>query len=277
MKNKLLYVLKKCLPILVVLCFLVPTYGQDPDSSSIQLLKRINVESNYFTTDNLAQFYVVRNNDQLIKYNAQGDSLFQFNNHQNGELAIIDATDPFNLLLYYPDFMKVVTLDRTLSPSSEYNLFELDIVDIPAIGMSNDNNIWIYDNTSFTLKKIDRNGKLVVESENLSFQLKTWLQPNFILERDNFVYVNDPFQGIFIFDLFGKYVKTLDITGLEDFQIQEKNLIYQKETSLISFNMTTLNEVTIPLPLEVEAVDQVYIQRNFLFVKKEESILVYQF
>ena len=251
--------------------------AQTVDSNSIRLVQDLPIASSFFSTDKLGQFYIVNEDEQLIKYSSNGDSLFQFNNHQNGELALVDPTDPFNVLLYYPEFMKVVTLDRTLSPTSEYDLYDLDIVDVPAIGMSNDNNIWIYDNTSFTLKKINRNGKLVVESENLSFQLQTWLQPTFILERGNFVFVNDPFQGIFIFDLFGKYIKTLEFKGLEDFQVENDNIIYQHESSLHVFDMSTLNEIVIPLPTEVNDEDQVQVQKDFIFVRKEERVLVYRF
>jgi len=264
----------------LVVCFSLfvnYSFAQIVDSNSIRLVKDLAISSSFFSTDKLGQFYIVNDDEQLIKYNSNGDSLFQFNNHQNGELAMVDPTDPFNVLLYYPEFMKVVTLDRTLSPTSEYDLYDLDIVDVPAIGMSNDNNIWIYDNTSFTLKKINRNGKLIVESENLSFQLKTWLQPTFILERGNFVFVNDPFQGIFIFDLFGKYIKTLEFKGLEDFQVENDNIIYQHDSTLHAFDMSTLNEIVIPLPIEVSDEDQVQVQKDFIFVRKGERVLVYQF
>ncbi len=268
----------KWILLLVGICLLAGvSFGQTNDSTIIRLVQDLEITSEFFSTDKLGQIYIVNEDDQLIKYSNNGDSLFQFNNHQNGELAMVDPTDPFNVLLYYPEFMKVVTLDRTLSPTSEYNLYDLDIVDVPAIGMSNDNNIWIYDNTSFTLKKISRNGKLIVESENLSFQLQTWLQPTFILERGNFVFVNDPHQGIFIFDLFGKYIKTLDFKGLESFQVENNNIIYQNGTALHAFDMTTLNELVIPLPTGIHKEDQVQVQKDFIFVRKDNRVLVYKF
>ena len=270
---------KKKWQLLLVAGCLAPIFSiaQTKDTSTIRLVQELQISSSFFATDKLGQIYIVNEDDQLIKYSSNGDSLFQFNNHQNGELKLVDPTDPFNVLLYYPEFMKVVTLDRTLSPTSEYDLYDLDIIDVPAIGMSNDNNIWIYDNTSFTLKKINRSGKLVTESENLSFQLQTWLQPTFILERGNFVFVNDPEQGIFIFDLFAKYIKTLDIKGLEDFQVENNNVIYKNKSSLHAFDMSTLNELVIPLPAAVSNDDQVQVQKDFIFVRKEESVLVFKF
>ena len=118
---------------------------------------------------------------------------------------------------------------------------------------------------------------MIVESENLSFQLQTWLQPTFILERGNFVFVNDPFQGIFIFDLFGKYIKTLEIKGLEDFQVENDNIIYQTESLLHGFDLSTLNEFAIPLPVEINEEDQVQVQKDFIFVRKKGRVLVYKF
>lgn len=270
--------LKYCCLLCGCFCLLATnSFGQaSADSNAVRLVQELSITSSFFATDKLGQIYIVED-DQLVKYSSSGDSLFQFNNHRNGELALVDPTDPFNVVLYYPEFLKVVTLDRTLSPTSEFDLYDLNIVDVPAIGMSNDNNMWIYDNSSFTLKKINRNGKLVVESENLSFQLDSWLQPTFILERGNFVFVNDPEQGIFIFDLFGKYIKTLEIMGLTDFQVENDNVIYQQESALHAFDLNTLNEIVIPLPTDISEDDQVQVQKDLIYVRKEGKVLVYKF
>src|SRR5690606_16861793 len=119
----------------------------------------------------------------------------RFNNNKLGNLQHIDATDPFNVLLYYPDYFTVLTLDRTMNITSEYDLTNLNLIEVEAIGMSNDNNVWLYDEVTFKLRKVDRNGQVLLESVELNLLLQYTPHPNFILERENKVYLNNPETG----------------------------------------------------------------------------------
>ena len=229
-----------------------------------------------FTTDQLQQCYLVTPQNEVIKYNNAGNIQFRFNNNRLGELAFVDATDPFNLLLYYPEFLTVILLDRTLSQTGEYNLYDLDVVEVKALGLSNDNNLWIYDDVSFKVKKINQqNGETLVQSDDLSLVLGLTIQPNFIIERQNWVFVNDPNIGVLQFDLFGQYVKTLDINGLEQFQIHDNRLIYQKEGQLFAFHLESLNTQKIPLPEKVKG--KIQVQKNRMYVQTGEELRVYSY
>ena len=52
------------------------------------------------------------------------------------------------------------------------------------------------------------------------------LDPNFMLERDNSLYLNDPETGILIFDKYGTYSKTIPVKGLTSFQVFDRKIIY---------------------------------------------------
>jgi len=191
-------------------------------------------------------------------------------------LSFIDATDPFNLLLFYPDFRRVILLDRTLSETGAFDLFNLDVIDVPAVGISSDNNLWIYDDIKFILKKIDRNGGIVQESNNLSLVLGKTLMPNFILERNNAVYVNDPEVGILVFDLFGNYTKTIDIKGLSQFQIVDQQLIYWQDNKLSVFNLKSLQTRSMDLQLSSDESQLVRIEKDRLYLRTGPSLKIYQ-
>ena len=247
------------------------------DSSSYELITSLPLEAQFITSDKLAQLYVVTTKNDLIKYNSKGEELFRYSNNTLGELKHVDVTNPFNILLYYPEFLTVLTLNRTLNQTGEFSLFDLNVVDVQAVAMSNDNNIWLYDDVLFQIEKIDRQGEILVNSENLSNQFSKVLQPNFILERDNWLYLNDPDLGVLIFDTYGQYLKVVDVKGLLSFQVLDNQLIYRKENTLESFHLRSLNTMSIELPKGISEEHQISIQREKLFIKKEKVIEIYKY
>ena len=253
------------------------TLASSSVDSSYTLLSTIDIKAKFFTTDKLSQIYVVTEQNEVIKYDPSGNEMFRFNNNRLGDLQHIDATDPFNILLYYADYMTVVTLDRTLNQTLEFDLINLNLLEVKAIGMSNDNNIWLYDDVTFKLRKVDRKGQVLLESDDLNLLLFYTPSPNFILERANTVYVNNPETGVLVFDLYGKYIKTLDFKNLNDFQVINNQLIFRKGEKLMSFHLQPLVLQPIELPPGVEKEDKIRIQKNKLFVKKRDKVLVYGF
>ncbi len=263
--------------LVIALCLFYYSFLPAQTDSVYTLLKEIPVKATLLSTDKVQQCYIRTTDNDVVKYNAEGKEIFRFNNNNLGSLGMIDATNPFNILLYYPEYLTIVTLDRTLNQTSEFNLYNLDVVEVKAIGMSNDNNIWIYDDLAFKVKKINRRGVVLEEGDNLSLELGISIQPNFMLEKDNRLYVNDPSIGILVFDIYGNYIKTIDLKGLTDFQILNRQLIYVKEGLVHTFHLTSLFSNTLPLPPDVSTEDKIHIQQNRLYVLQKECIKIYRF
>ena len=247
------------------------------NDSIYTFLYKIPEKAISFTTDQLRQCYIIGPQNEVIKYDADGKELFRFNNNTLGTLAHIDATDPFNILLYYPDYLTVILLDRTLNKTGEYVLYDFDIVEGYAVGISNDNNLWIYDDRAFKIKKINREGEALIKSDDLSMILGTGIEPNFILERNNWVYVNDPMIGILQFDLFGTYVKTIPLKNLKTFQILNNQLVYSQEDQVFAFHLQSLATQSIPLPKFTSTDHRIRLQKDRLYIQKEDRVLLYSF
>lgn len=255
-----------------------PTQAQgDEDTTAYTLIAEIPVVSTYSTTDKLQQLYISTTDNTIVKYSTEGKALFRYNNNTLGDVSFIDATDPFNILVYYPDFKTIITLDRTLNKTGEFNLFDFDIADVQVVAMSNGNTIWFYDNATFKLKKISPNGTIEIESDDLSLLLQQSIKPNFMVERNNQVYINDPDLGIYVFDIFGQYIKPIDIKGLNEFQILKEQLLYLEGQSLHVFHLKALVDKEIVLPKKVTENDRIQVQKDKLFWIGEETVQIYQF
>lgn len=74
------------------------------------------------------------------------------------------VNNPLKILVYYKNYTSVVVLDRFLTQRNSINFRKQSIFSVKAIATSYDNNIWIFDEQDYKLKKIDETGKLLLES-----------------------------------------------------------------------------------------------------------------
>ena len=218
-----------------------------PAQKSIFILS-INVKADFITTDHIGQLYVVVNN-KVYKYSGNGDIISTYSNNNLGKITFIDASNPLRILLYYKDFGQIEFLDDVLNPiGSSISLEEMGLDQAVLSCTSWDDGIWLYDSKDFQLKRISKNLKLTHESGPIYQLIKTPVNPNYILEYNNFVYLNNPATGIMVFDLFGSYLKTISIRELKYFQINGNNLFYVDNGFLKGYNLKSFQENSLVLP-----------------------------
>ena len=280
--NSFTIAIKFVLMSFLLFIFSLKTNAQDTSKTdtlnkSYTLLFELEINAEHFTTDKLQNIYFTAKKNEIIKLTAEGKEQFRYINKTLGQPTYIDATNPFNLLLFYPDYQNVLTLDRTLNLAGKYSLLQLGLFGTNAVGMAGDGNLWLYDGVNFRLKKIGNNGQVVLQSSDLSLEIGQTISPGFILERDQLVYLNDPTLGILVFDVFGKYLKLLPIQGAETIQIIGEALLYVKKGKMYSFHLKTLLQNPVLLPEGTKDEDQIRIEKNRLYVLQKEKLKVYQF
>jgi len=222
----------------------------------------------FFFTDHLLQSYLLTASQELIKYGPDGVEQFRYNNRRLGTLASMDASNAFNLLLYYPDYQTAITLDRTMNKTGEWNLLSFGFLKVPVVATSADNQLWLYDAADQRLKKIGPDGVVLVQSDNLMQVLGYSLQPACLLDRGNLIYLSDPARGIIVFDAIGQYHFTMPLLEIADFQmLHEDGIIYfQKEGVLWQYDPRIPQSAALALPGSVGVGARFQVQRGHLFV-----------
>ena len=223
-------------------------FGQATSKDSFSLLHTLPLEAKYFAIDKLRQVYLVTSANEVVKYSQEGKELFRYNNNTRGNLSYIDATDPFNLLLFYPELQAIATLDRTMNETALLLLFSADIINATAIALANDNNIWVYDQATFQLVKIAPDGAVLASSDNLSAQLPHPPAASQAIARENMVYLNDSEKGIFLFDGFAQYHQLLPLPAYEHIWMLDGHLQLFKKGELSAYNLKALKKVRLPMP-----------------------------
>jgi len=244
--------------------------------SEYGLIKSIPVKATLISPDRLGNLYVVTEKQELLKYNPAGVLIYRYNNIALGRISYIGTTNPLKILVYYPDFSTIITLDNTLSQTGRINLYELGSNKVSATCVALDNNYWIYDEVLFKLRKFDDKFNILAESDDLNAQLGSPVKANFLLEMDNFLYLNDTAMGILVFDAYATYYKTIPLKGLSTFQKVQEQLVYFRDGKLFSYHLLTfiISEIQLPEP---DAAVHAVIEKDRLFVLRKDRLDVYSY
>jgi len=237
------------------------------------LVCKIPFEGGTFTTDNLQNIYLYRGNS-IRKYNSQGQLLYTYSDKSYGRITSIDVNDPMKMLVFFRDFPEVVLLDNTLSQNG--NPFSPSDAGFPLATLactSHDNGVWLYDAQNFQLVRLDVNLTVTQKTGNLPQVLGIELNPDYLMEYNNLVYLNDSAQGILVFDSYGTYYKTIPINGLKTFQVRGDDLFYIAKNRIHAFHLKTILEDQMLAPDTLAT--QVRIEKNLLYERLGDTLRVY--
>ena len=243
-------------------------------NSNYQLLlqKTIPVQRGYFTTDPIGNIYLVRDNNFIVKYNSNGDSLAVFNDISSGNITLIDATNPLLVLVFYSGFSQIRILDNLLSEKNQLDLKRIGLFNIPAIANSMDGNIWIYDPVG-ELKKIDDRLE-VVQSYPLRNMVDFVVNPCHMVENERILYMTDSTEGILQFDRYGFY-QTVYRFITQETEVMNDYIVYYKSGELISYNKKTLRELRIELPRPANIINA-RLEKELVYILRPDKLEIYR-
>jgi hypothetical protein len=267
--------MKKLLNILLILSVTSCNVKAQSDSA-FKLIKIISGDIVDFTVDNLDNIYILNSRNQIKKLNANGDSVAIFNDIKKyGQASFIDVSNPLKVLLYYKDFATVVMLDRFLNIRNTIDLRKQNILQVKAIGQSYDNKIWVYDELESKLKKIDEDGKLLLETPDFRLLLGQAPSPLKIFDEDKYVYLYDTLQGVFVFDYYGALKNNIMISRWQNFKVAGKYIFGSRGDTLYRYEIKSFLYDDWKMP------EQLYRSRSFnfsatrLYALKKEGIEIY--
>lgn len=251
-----------------ILLYSTSAFGQ----SEWKELFRLKEKAEYIAIDNLNNIYSV-NQSELDKYDSEGKFQFRYSDKQLGNIGSLDVTYPLRPLLLYIDLNYTVLLDNTLSNNrGRTNLMDHDIGLATAACASVENHFWFFDMMNFSLIRTDDNFLPVRKTGNLSQLLGIELQPTFMVEFANKLYMNNPETGILVFDVFGTYIKTIPIKGLDHFQVFDNEIVYFEDAQLVRYNPMIFQSRIIEIPMSCEMA--YFNGKNRIILKQKDEIVV---
>lgn len=222
--------MKRAFPLFFALFFLKTGFVQAQDTVRIgkpygQVFAIEMAGAKQICGDALLNAFILNDEGQVFAIDDRGAVTGRYSNDKLGNPARIDASQG-SLTVWHKDFNTVVWLSPSMTETARLDMAkEANILTATIVAPASDGNLWVYDETAFQLKKIDRQtGRLLVSSPNLSSVLKAPLKPFALQEHNSQVFLGDPQAGILIFDGLGQYARTMPEKGLSPFFISDNKL-----------------------------------------------------
>ncbi len=226
------------------------------------------------TSDHIGRLYLAKGHE-LFLYSEEGELMYQFSDLSRGEITHLDTRNPLKLLLFYPDYGEIAFLDNTLSRTREnvrLSSLELELAQL-ACG-SFDNGFWVYDPVNFRLVRYDQSLNMTNEISNINQLVGAEINPTQMVEMENWLYMNDPDHGVFVFDSFGTYSKLIPIKGAQQIQVRENGIFLQEADKLIKYNTLNFEQIEIILP--EEKFTQIRIEKKKLYLLQDAGVKMFK-
>ena len=256
--------------------FCVCANGQVTDSS-FSLVSTYNGDVAGAAIDKLDNLYIISSSGQIKKIGPKGDSVGVFNGMRRfGKLQTIDVSNPLRPLLFYQDFSTVVLLDRLLANRAFVNLRNSNILQPTAIGLSYDNNIWVFDQYDYKLKKINESGDLLLQTDDFRTLFNINFTPQKIINDNGFVYLADSANGIFVFDNYGTYKRKILLKGWQTVDVWNDRIIRLNKDAVVVYNPANFTEKSLKFPSGFTPYIHSFTSTNKLITFSPESLSIYR-
>jgi len=197
----------------------------------VELMLDTIVKADEIYLDPLNQIYLINNADKSIsKFNIQVRLLKKISFNQGWDHAVMDVSDPFKCILYYPGDYKILILDESLSVIASYDESELNAQS--AVCHYTTDYIGIFSNNVMKLKNYEQQKSL--SSEPLYQTEKSHTEFPYQLKQSNeYLYLLKPGYGILRYtnQLFEEsswtwpgIIKKMDVNGERLFYFIENDL-----------------------------------------------------
>jgi len=232
---------------------------------------------NSFNVDALGNMYLITPTDQLKKIKPDGTLTAVYNDVKRyGKISTIDVRNPLKILVYYKNYSAIVVLDKLLTFRNQIELKPLQFFEVNAIANTYDNNIWIYDEQNFRIKKIDDKGVLLLEYPDLRNEFNIAPAAEKIIDENNQLYLIDQEQGVFIFDYYGAYNRLIPLKDIRHIDVEKNCLIGFSDTIMEVTQLKNVDSKKYILPNLSEKIKSLKFVNNKLYILTQTSLNIYR-
>jgi len=225
-------------------------YAQENLQPRWKMRWSVPVKGNAIEVDNLGDVYILANQD-ILKYKNGGQFYRSYSNKSLGNISRIDVSNPLKTLVFYRDLSRLVFIDNTLSEQKEnvyLERFEREFASL-ACTSNDENGFWLFDPVAFSLTRYNQKMNVKAEVLNINQLTGKAINPVWMIERGNRLYLVDSKNGVLLFDIFGTYLKTIPIHGITKLWVDGELLVaLNDKKELIQCSVSGIDREIIPLP-----------------------------
>jgi len=247
------------------------------DDKSFVLIRSQEIDSpSNVSIDQSGNIYLATYDGNIVKYSPDFNDKQIFSPSRPNATTALEAWQGLRIFSFHEELQTYRLINRNLSLAEDYS-FNPNIVGYAEIATTSfDNNLWVIDQTDFSLKKININTGEVESSSRLNLLLDPDnYEIHHCREYQNRLFISTRNKGILIFDSFGTYLKNYNYPGIDYFNFDKDNIYFIRDNQLVFINLYDETVRSIDLPTgEKWLFALVFNRSTYLFSAK--SINLYQ-
>ncbi len=226
-------------------------------------------------TDHTGNVYFV-DDHRIIKLETASGNTFEYGSLSAGTISSADVSNPFQILVFYRDFNRIMFLNNKLAPlRGEIDMSDLGIDKAILAASSGQGGFWVFSDRDNRIVYFDQQLQRSHQSMIISSLADSGNQPVYLTESRNRLYLHVPLEGIMVFDRFASYLKTIPYAGPSRFRVVDGQIIYFYKGDLLNLNFEAGKISKIYMPPDVQA-DYADIQPERMYILSEGRIYSYR-
>lgn len=229
------------------------------------------------TSDFSGNLYLSNERGVISKYDKNGVLQISYSGSINSSMYSIDVSHTSKIFGFFRDQQSYLILDRFLNPLNEVTLNPSFVGYATETAYSADNNLWLFDQSDLSIKKINLLNNVVITSSAIPLVIaeEEWdiLQ---IVEYQNRLYLYNSSKDIYLFDNLGNYIRKLGINPDCKVCFNSSNMVFIQSSKIKMFNIYN-NEINEIGTLDnTNGILKVISANNFIYLISRNKISVYE-
>lgn len=230
-------------------------------------IQKDSLDTDTFISKNtFGDYYYIKDNALIKK---SDNNLTSYSNIQLGKITTVNTFNPLKTNLFYKDLNTVIILDNRVTEITKTDFNTLQPYrNISHITTGFDNTIWVfnqdyqylelydYKTQTTRLKTIPINSKVIDITSNYNL---CWLLTE---------------KHLYCYNYFGSLVYKFENNGYTSIKSVNKNLVIQKQNSLLFFDQK--NKSLTPIELPNLLIKQFHVTNQILYIYSNKSVHQYQ-
>lgn len=253
--------------ILTILFLVISLHLFSQEYSEVVLKKYMPYD---FEIDYLNNIYTIENN-KISKYTIENNQLILKASYKSSlpeKIHTFDCSDPNNLMLFLPNFSKIIILDNFLTQKTVYDLLKWNIHYADAVCRTNTGDFWIYFAAKNQIEKYNQQGNRKLQTSPLPFfdaKIKLTYKNNRLIAYNN--------KGdLLIFNQFGQLIISEKIKNKSIEQVNDNSLVI-KDIKDISLYDLKSNQANIIFS-EKKTIKTTKLSKKYLYLHCNDSLIL---
>jgi len=225
--------------------------------------------------DNRGQIFYTTGDGSIYQLAPNGLPVNYYSPPRQASITQLEAGWTVNIFTFTKDLQRYEFFDRFLNPLMSRDMDRVDVGLASAATLGNNNTIWVFDESDFSLKKIDYNRQAILQDQplNLVVNEQDWKVTD-LKEAQNMVYLRVP-DRVYIFDNQGNYLKQISVPGQGPLSIWAGNIYWVSSGMLMVYQVNKGVKTEFMLPAEVDN-HHVKVHGNLIVFYNSGQLLIYQ-